>query len=211
VQRHAACSALCRGAGSALRAGAALCARARAAYAAGALEQARALFAEALTADPANGSILRDAAVVARDLGDYAAARSFLEQACVAAPEDPSVLTELGWCAAYSGELDRGKAACLQALKIDPDNFRGRLGLGYILLRQESFARSEKQLRRAARLMPHSAAAAYLRGRAAEGRAQYARGISFYRGALKKDYAFVEVREDIGRLEEAAGNRAAAL
>jgi tetratricopeptide (TPR) repeat protein len=94
--------------------------RARTAAAAGKSDEARAAYAQALTASPDSPLLLRELALVERKAGDVDQARAHLEQAAAADPHDRATQVALGELFESEQNLDRAARAYEAAQAIEP-------------------------------------------------------------------------------------------
>jgi len=85
------------------------------------LDRALKLAAESLDEDPEEPGFQDTMGWVLGKRGEYAKAKTYLEQAAEKAPKNPTVAYHLGWCQAKLGETAKAKETLQKALGLKPD------------------------------------------------------------------------------------------
>ncbi len=119
-------------------------------------------------------------------------------QAATAAPDQALILTALGTAYLKANDLVAGQQHLNRAVQLDGQYYRSRLGLGYVLLEQESYPRAVRELEASMALLP-TLQGAYLLAGAYEGNRQIAQAVEMYRAVTTADAG--------GRLGQAAAER----
>lgn len=96
------------------------------------LDEARALYAQALTEDAGDVRALRGMGVLEARAGCLGAAEDWLRRALEVAPEDATALNDLGETLRLQGRADEARAVFESALRIDPDDAQVRNNLGVL-------------------------------------------------------------------------------
>jgi len=103
------------------------------------LEDALASFNRALEIKPENPETLFSAGMVAKDLGELAAATEFFAMAAVRDPAFAAAFTQLGVVYALEGRHEEAAASCRRATLNEPQNLEAQLCLGVSLYHLSRF------------------------------------------------------------------------
>jgi tetratricopeptide (TPR) repeat protein len=125
---------------------------------AGRLNEAREAFRRALIVTPTDGRLifefarlLRSQASSLRDARLLSRARAALRLSAMRAEKEPTLLTLVGESFLEWGETVRAQSTFQKALELQPENFRARIGLANLALREGKLAHVIHQYRDAAR------------------------------------------------------------
>jgi hypothetical protein len=137
---------------------------------AGRLNEAREAFRRALIVLPSNGRLIFEFARLLRSqagsLGDaklLLRSRAALRLSAMRAGEEPELLALVGESFLEWGETTRAHNSFQKAIDFDPANFRARMGLANLALREGKLAHVIHQYREAARAALEKALTAYAR------------------------------------------------
>ncbi len=144
------------------------------------------------------GYALYDQARQFEGQGQLSKAITVYLQAATAAPDQALILTALGTAYLKADDLVAGQQHLSRAVQLDGQYYRSRLGLGYVLLEQESYPRAVRELEASMTLLP-TLQGAYLLAGAYEGNRQMAQAVEMFRAVAKADAG--------GRLGQAAAER----
>ena len=75
-------------------------------------------------------------------------------KAATMAPEEPHILGSLGMAYLRAGELQTARLNLQKAVKLQPDYYKTRMGLGYLSLQQGQIRKANEQLAESVRLLP---------------------------------------------------------
>lgn len=146
--------------------------------------------------------------------GDYAGARRLLMRALDLAPDDPGVLSSLGWVQTVLQEYDEALATYRRLLVVRPEDTPARLNLGFICLRKGIYGEAIEHLSRVIRGSPDPRARLYGRfylGLVYMAREMYEDAASLLHEAAELDPTMSEAFFQLGRARYLAGRRAAAI
>jgi len=137
---------------------------------AGRLNQAREAFRRALIISPGNGRIIFDFARLLRSqassLSDaklLSRARAALRLAAMRAGTEPGLLALIGESFLEWGEVARSQASFQKAIDLESGNYRSRMGMANLALRDGKLAHVIHQYREAARVSSEKSLAGYAR------------------------------------------------
>lgn len=158
---------------------------------AGRLDDAAALYREALRQQPREAEALRLLGAIAQARGEHENAAALLRQALALRPRLAYGHNDLGNALAALGRLDEAEAAWRAAVDCEPDFFEARGNLGHRLAAKGDWQAAAVQYQAAARLKPLDAnthnnlgAALYYQGRAAAAAERFRSALS-----LQPDFA----------------------
>lgn len=145
---------------------------------------------------------------------DYDGAIDVLKRALELAPDDPGVLSSLGWAQTISQEHDEALATYHRLLVVSPEDTLARVNLGFICLRKGIYGEAIEHLSKAirsstdlrARLYGH-----YYLGLVYMAREMYDDAESLLEEAVELDPSMSEAFFQLGRARYLAGHRAAAI
>jgi len=137
---------------------------------AGRLSEAREAFRRALIADPTDGHLMFDFARLLRSqatsLSDarlLSRSRAAMRLSAMRAGNEPDLLAQVGETFLDWGEPARAQSTFQKAIELEPSNFRARMGLANLALRDGKLAHVIHQYRDAARSASEKALMAYAR------------------------------------------------
>jgi choline-sulfatase len=120
----------------------------------GETEKARAALEKVLQLDESSALALRQLGHMEIASGNYAKAASYLRRAHVGHPNDATEAFEYARALELSGDLSGARDVLLASLKLNPDQFDARLGLGRVYLGLHDSNAAEEQFEAAVLLQP---------------------------------------------------------
>jgi tetratricopeptide (TPR) repeat protein len=146
--------------------------------------------------------------------GDCAGARKLLSRALDLAPDDPGVLSSLGWVQTVLQEYDGALATYRRLLVVRPEDTAARVNLGFICLRKGIYGEAIEHLSKATRGSPDPRVRLYGRfylGLVYMAREMYEDAASLLHEAAELDPTMSEAFFQLGRARYLAGRRAEAI
>lgn len=146
--------------------------------------------------------------------GDYDGAVEALKRALELAPDDPGVLSSLGWAQTISQEYDEALATYHHLLVVRPEDTLARVNLGFICLRKGIYGEAIEHLSKAIRSSADSRTRLYGRyylGLVYMAREMYGDAESFLHEAVELDPTMSEAFFQLGRARYLAGRKAEAV
>ena len=131
--------------------------------------------------------------------GDRAAALVSFTKAAELNPSEPSYHFALGsaWLR-YPPDLDEAERAFRQSLRLRPDDVRGQVHLGYVLLKQSRLAEARAALEPSTRNGAATAEVFYYLGLIAQGESDEARAIELFGKSIRLDPTFAHAHAALG-------------
>lgn len=146
--------------------------------------------------------------------GDYEGAVELLKQAHELAPDDPGILSSLGWAQTLSQEHDEALATYHRLLVVRPEDTSARVNLGFICLKKGIYGEAIEHLSKAIRSSSDPRTLLYGRyylGLVYMAREMYDDAESFLREATELDPTMSETFFQLGRARYLAGRKAEAI
>jgi len=153
----------------------------------------------ALKIDPRSKEARLNGALVWKEEGSLAKAREWLERASAAFPDDPKILTVLGWVDFSARDYPGAEKRFQAALTRNPKEVYALLGLGRVELETNRPASAASLFSQAGELAPLNNLAVFWRGKALEAMGDFSGTVEAYKQAASNDYFFVEARYALGR------------
>lgn len=177
---------------------------------AGALDEAAALYAEALIHAPNHADALHLSGLVAQQQGRYADAIAAIGRAIKSAPTVPDFYNSCGVARRASGDLPGAVADFAKAAALNPNYVQAWTNLGITHLQQRDSKSALAAFERAATLAPSSAEIQGYLGTAQLQLGAVAAAITALQRAVSLDRNFTEAHYNLGIAYQARGDLAAA-
>ncbi len=186
--------------------------RGLASHQAGRLGEARALYEQALAAEPDHFDALHLLGLACAQSGEIERGAVLMQRAVTAKPNVPAALTNLAWALTQLGRFEAAIASCQQAIALAPGAVEARVNLGIALAGAGRLDEAIASFDSAIALSPHDAAAArYNRANAQRDRGRLAEAIDGYAQAVALQPDFVEAWINRGAVLERLDETTAAL
>jgi tetratricopeptide (TPR) repeat protein len=146
--------------------------------------------------------------------GDYESAVELLRQALELAPDDPGVLSSLGWAQTILQQYEEALATYHHLLVVRPEDTLARVNLGYICLKRGIYGEAIEHLSKAVRGSTDLRTGLYGRfylGLVYMAREMYEDAESFLHEAAELDPTMSEAFFQLGRARYLAGRKAEAI
>jgi Flp pilus assembly protein TadD len=157
------------------------------------------LFEQLKTSQQPSAPLLGVAASAYLKKGDKAGAVAALKKAVELSPEDAAYHFALGvaWLK-HPANLEEARLSFSQSLKLRPDDSRGQLLLGYVLLRQKQYAEARALLEKNVEKGAGTPEAFYYLGLIAQGQNEDARAVEFFEKSIQLDPSFAHSHIALG-------------
>lgn len=174
-------------------------------YQAGKFDQADALAAQALNADPRNSELLHLRGMIAHFQGRLDQAVKFLQQALAIAPTESSYLNNLGIVLLAQGRPADAVAVLRHTIELYPNLAEAWSNLGNALNHQGAYAEAERLCREALRLRPGFADALNNLGNALAQQGRVDEAETCFREALRGNPALLDAHRNLGHILQEKG------